>query len=150
MPQKFQKTVEETKLNEVNFQMSDNNVQQSDAREVIIAITSSEEDKEQSQISMSVDDIINSLERSEPIDKYLDGDGGKKQVSENNQISESIMRRMDEFSESNAVELYRLRQSNNDLPASVSATTETDLDEEQIVIVRKNKSGKKRKRSKEM
>ena len=117
--------------------MSDNNVQQSDAREVIIGITSSEEDKEQSQISMSVDDIINSLERSEPIDKYLDGYDGKKLVSENNQITKSIIRRMDEFSESNAVdsmELYRLRQSNIDLPASVSATTETDSDEEQIVI----------------
>ena len=102
---------------------------------------------------MSVDDIINSLERSEPINKYLDGDDSEKQVSENNQITESIMRRMDEFSESNAVdsmELYRLRQSNIDLPASVSATTETDLDEEQIIIVRKNKSGKKRKGSKEM
>ena len=102
---------------------------------------------------MSVDDIINSLERSEPIDKYLDGDDSKKQVSENNQITESIMRRMDEFSESNAVdsmELYQLRQSSIDLPASVSATTETDSDEEQIIIVRKNKSGKKRKRSKEM
>ena len=98
------KNVEETKLNEVNFQMSDNNVQQSDAREVIIGITSSEEDKEQSRISMSVDEIINSLERSEPIDKYLDGDDSKKQVSENNQITESIMRRMDEFSESNAVD----------------------------------------------
>ena len=133
--------------------MSDNNLQQSDAREVIIGITSSEEDNEQSRISMSVDDIINSLERSEPIDKYLDGDNGKKQVSENNQITESIMRRMDEFSESNAVdsmELYRLRQSNIDFPASVSATTETDSDEEQIVIVRKNKSGKKRKRAGEM
>ena len=147
------KNVEETKRNEVNFHMSDNNVQQSDAGEVIIGITSSEEDKEQSRISMSVDEIINSLERSEPIDKYLDGDDGKKQVSENNQITKSIMRRMDEFSESNAVdsmELYRLRQRNIDLPASVSANTETDLDEEQIVIVRKNKSGKKRKRSKEM
>ena len=147
------KNVEETKQNEVNFQMSDNNVQQSDAREVIIGITSSEEDKEQSQISMTVDKIINSLERGEPIDKYLDGDDGKKQVSENNQITKSIMRRMDGFSESNAVdsmELYQLRQSNIDLPASVSTPTETDLDEEQIIIVRKNKSGKKRKRSKEM
>ena len=131
------KNVEKTKRNEVNFQMSDNNVQQSDAREVIIGITSSEEDKEQSRISMSVDNIINSLERSEPINKYLDGDDSKKQVSENNQITESIMRRMDEFSESNTVdsmELYWLRQSNIDLPASVSATTETDSDEDQIVI----------------
>ena len=59
---------------EVNFQMSDNNVQQNDAREVIISITSSEEDREQSRISMSVDDIINLLERSESIDKCLDGD----------------------------------------------------------------------------
>ena len=60
-------------------------------------------------------------------------------MSENNQIPGSIMRRMDEFSESNAVdsmELYRIRQSNIDLPVSVFATTETDSDEEQIVIVR--------------
>ena len=101
---------------------------------------------------MSVDDKINSLERSEPIDNCLDGDDGRKQVSENNQITKSIMRRMDEFSESNAVdsmELYRLTQSNIDLPVSVSASTETDSDKEQIVIVRKNKTGKKRKRSKE-
>ena len=41
------KNVEETKRNDVNFQVSDNNVQQSDAGEVIISITSSEEDKEQ-------------------------------------------------------------------------------------------------------
>ena len=69
--------MEETKQNDVNFQVSDNIVQQSDAQDVIINITSSEEDKEQSQISMSVDDIINSLERCEPIDKCLDGDDGK-------------------------------------------------------------------------
>ena len=72
-------------------------------------------------------------------------------MSKNNHITKSIMRRMDEFSESNAVdsmELYRLRQSNIDLPASFSATTETDSDEEQIVIVRKNKSGKKREKIK--
>ena len=140
--------MEETEGNEVNFQISDNNVQQSDARKVIISITSTEEDKEQSRISMSVDDIINSLKRSEPIDNCLDGDDGKKQVSENNQITESIMRRMDQFSESNVVdsmELYRLRQSNIDLPVSVSATTETDSDEQQILIMRKNKTGKKGK-----
>ena len=102
------KNVEETEQSEVNFEISANNVQQSDAREVIISITSSEEDKEQSRISMSVDDIINSLERSEPIDKCLDGDDCKKQVSENNQITESIMRRMDQFSESNAVDSMEL------------------------------------------
>ena len=150
--QEVEKNVEERQPNEV-IEMSsliNNSVKESNDREgVIINIISSEEENEQSQISMNVDDLISSLEGSEAIQKLLDrneeSDDGKKKVCEN--LIGSIMSRMEEFNESNtgdSMKLYRLRQS-NELPVSVSATTETDLDDEQIVIVRKNKAGKKGK-----
>ena len=130
----------------------------------MIDISGSDEEKQQAALSMNVTEIINALSRSESIEKLLfekgeDDSDGKNELCEkvtksneedestkdvcNSNMMKSIMTKMADFKELNSVdsmELYRLRQ--NEFP--VSATTDTGLEDEQVVIVWKNKRKKKR------
>ena len=107
--------------------------------------------KYQTEISMSVNDIIDTLSSNDSVEKVMDtkeGDSRSKKKECGGTLTESIMSKMEDFTESNTVdsmELYRLRQ--NDIP--VSATTETSSDEDQIIIIRRKNTGNRKKKTKE-
>ena len=118
-----------------------------DVKDFMINVSGSEEDIYQSQLSVSVNDIIDKLSQSEPVEKLMDTKEkvGECQKKDCDALTESIMNRMETFEAANTVdsmELYRLREKNQ---FPVSATTEESDSDEPIVIVRKKNSGKKKK-----
>ena len=118
-----------------------------DVKNFMIDVTGSDEEIYQHHLSMSVNDIIDTLSQNEPFEKLMDTKEkvGECEKKDRDDLTESIMNRMETFNAANTVdsmELYRLREKNQ---FPVSATTEESDSDGQIVIVRKKNSGKKKK-----
>ena len=82
-----------------------------DMKEFMINMTSSsEEDRYQSQIALSVNDIIDTLSQSEPVEKLMDMKEkmGECEMNDCDAFTESIMSRMETFEASNTVDLMEM------------------------------------------
>ena len=139
----------ERNLPEQQLEMPEKSEQGFGVNNFMINVTGSiEEEKYQTEISMSVNDIIDTLSSNDSVEKFMDTKEEERRSNKKEcggTLTDSIMSKMEEFMESNTVdsmELYRLRQ--NDI--AVSATTASSSDEEQITIRRRKPSSKRKKK----